>query len=144
MEYSIPERYDIIKKSIINKKGDIPIEDKNDIVIDLHYAIDKLSIIKFISKNIRKLNLNFRNGDSSLLIAAEECVELAQEIYKYILKYGNEKELLEEYADVKISLMYLNTILQIKEKHMESIIDTKLNRVFKRMIERSEHNEIQN
>ena len=58
----------------------------------------------------------------------EECAELQVELSKQICGYGNRMHLLEELADVYISLWIIQEIFDIPTDEMNTAIDVKLKR----------------
>ncbi len=63
------------------------------------------------------------------IIIAEELGELMHEVQKYVRGEGNYMNLLEEYADVKIVMAYLDTIVNIDKKDISKAINVKLDRI---------------
>lgn len=66
------------------------------------------------------------------VMAMEEFAELQQQISKRIRGYGDDVGLLEEMADVYISLHILESIFNVRTEDLEKAIDVKIEREKKR------------
>lgn len=82
-----------------------------------------------ITKNIRQTNIRFEKGIINKLIIVEELMELAQVIINDLKGTPEDKyHLLEEYADVMISLMCIDQLYDIDKQSVQNAIDVKLRR----------------
>lgn len=80
------------------------------------------------------------NGkDMQLTVAVEEFSELIKEICKNKRGADNRDAIIEEIADCYIMLEQLEIIYEIKDNEIYSVMVEKLNRLEKRLAERSEN-----
>lgn len=84
--------------------------------------------IKIIQESIKS-----ENSQEKSIIVMEELAELIQQISKQLRGEGNYFQLLEELADVYISLAMLSSIYFINAEDVERAINVKLRREYKRI-----------
>lgn len=76
-----------------------------------------------------KENKRFPRGTSRLIILMEELAELCQETSKFIRGKGDKDHILEEIADVRISIDYLEHLINAKEEELDHAIRIKADRL---------------
>ncbi len=77
--------------------------------------------------------------DMQLTVAVEELSELIKEICKNKRGSNNRKNIIEEMADCYIMLMQLEIIFGVTNDEICDVTDAKLERLEKRLAERSEN-----
>ena len=77
--------------------------------------------------------------DMQLNVAIEEFSELIKEICKNKRGADNREAIIEEIADCYIMLMQLEIIFGVKDDEINGVTDAKLERLEKRLAERSEN-----
>lgn len=73
------------------------------------------------------------NGSANLVIAMEECAELQQEISKYLRGKGDKNGLIEEMADVMLSMEWVKIICDIDDEELKKAMNVKLERMSKKL-----------
>lgn len=81
-----------------------------------------------INKSIDSIE-NEKRGHHALIICMEEMAELQKEISKILRGKGDNFNLLEEVADVLISIGYIQEIIHFSDKDIISAINTKIDRL---------------
>lgn len=76
-----------------------------------------------------KENKRFPRGTSRLIILMEELAELGQETSKFIRGKGNKDHIMEEIADVRISIEYLEHLINTKEEELDHAMRIKADRL---------------
>lgn len=86
-------------------------------------------------KSIEKDSDKFdpKKGDINLIVTIEEMSELQKEITKYIRGIGDKDGIIEELADVLLSIRYLFILLDISEEDVEKARYIKLKRLKERL-----------
>ena len=90
-------------------------------------SLDEKYIKSIIQKSIES-NLNDGNprGHRNLIIAMEESSELIKEISKYLRGKGEYIGILEELADAKIGMYYIQEICGIRDDEINKAINVKI------------------
>lgn len=68
-------------------------------------------------------------GYNNMIIAIEEFAECSKEITKVLRGKPDKVHLIEELADVQLSIMYIQEICQISDSCLKKAISVKMNRV---------------
>ena len=72
--------------------------------------------------------------DKQINICIEEMSELTKELCKYMRGNSNKEHILEEIADVHITLMQMLLLFEIDENEFLSMVDFKIKRTEKRLL----------
>lgn len=84
-------------------------------------------------KKIVKKSIDYSGEHESLIICMEELAELQQAISKNLRGQGESIDILEELADVLISIEYIKEIVNISDEELISAINVKINRLRRRL-----------
>ena len=76
-----------------------------------------------------KVRKTFPNGTFRLIILMEELSELIQETSKYIRCKGDRNHIMEEIADVRISIEYLEHLINAEEDELNHAMRIKADRL---------------
>ena len=97
---------------------------------------DKREIMKTITDSVNS-NINDENprGHKNLIIVMEELCELGQAISKEIRGKGDSINLLEELADVQLSVFYIQEICNISDDKLKKAQVIKTDRLRKKLEE---------
>jgi NTP pyrophosphatase (non-canonical NTP hydrolase) len=83
---------------------------------------------KVIDDSLSSLPENIA-GTANLVIAVEECSELAQEVTRWIRGKGDRTGILEEIADVELAIDYVKKICGVRDDEIGKAINAKLARL---------------
>lgn len=102
--------------------------------------IDEYRIINVMKQSV-KSNLKDNNprGHRNLIIVMEELAELSKEISKELRGKGDWYNILEELADVKLSLYYVQEICDISNDDLNKAINIKIKRLEDVLTEKGEY-----
>ena len=84
--------------------------------------------------NIQRL-INSKSIEENLIISIEELSELQKELCKRLRGYTNKQEIVEETADVLISLCIIRAVIGISDEELKAECDKKMKRNLDRIKE---------
>ena len=82
--------------------------------------------VKSIIDRRSAADLGYPRGHKDLIIAMEECGELIQELSKKLRGKDNRLDLLQELADVQLSLYAIQEVCDISEEDLNRAINAKM------------------
>ena len=92
--------------------------------------LDNSYLKNVINKSIQSTPpFNGKQGMVNLVITMEELSELQKEVSKGIRGKGNKLDIIEEMADVMISIEYIKSIYNINDKEIQKAMNIKLDRL---------------
>lgn len=112
--------------------------ERSKFLYEFHKAseeLDKKRLKKIIRKEMEAFP-NEKPGQHQSIMIMEEMSELIQEVSKYLRGMGNKHNLLQEMADVYISLESLKEIYGITSLELHKAVNVKIDRIDKELKER--------
>lgn len=92
--------------------------------------MEKDEIMEIITNHVNSnMDDGYPRGHRNLIVSMEELAELTQEISKVIRNKSDYITLLEEMADAKLSIYYIQEILKISDETLEKAMAVKMNRI---------------
>ena len=111
-----------MNKEIFKEKFDASIPMNED---DIKGTINKL--LDFCDDGVNP------RGHKNLIIVMEEMAELSQQVSKNIRGVGDRMDLIQELADVQISIYTIEEVLGITSEELEKAMAVKIDRVLSRI-----------
>lgn len=92
--------------------------------------INNGEVERTLTKSIESLSHDgYPRGHRNLIIATEELAELTQEITKHLRGKGDYYNILQELADVRIVLWYVQEVCGINEEELNKAVNVKIHRL---------------
>ena len=92
-------------------------------------VLGKEEILEILKRSISKPNEVNPRGHQNLIIVTEELAELSQEVTKELRGKGDRFALIEEMADVCLSIGYLQEICGVSDETLQKAMSIKAKRV---------------